>query len=145
LEKIREENKVSLEFILNNLGITRATYGKYLDKEIRSPKLHRQYCRLLKVNDLNLGANEMRHIEKLLTLKREKKAPFYRSLGMLHSSVLGQINNNTQVSFEQVARAYGRLGYKIAFIDTAGLRVREVETLEYVMAKKFEEEKDAKG
>jgi transcriptional regulator with XRE-family HTH domain len=127
LEKARRLKGISLEKILEELGVTRIVYTNWVKGVTACPQ-EKVFALMeyLGIRDMDLGAQELAILDGVLKAKGVPRTAYYKRFGKDVTYILNQIRFNRAVSFDQVVRYYGGIGYRFVLLDEMNIPVRRI-------------------
>lgn len=122
---MRRLQKVSTEAVCRYLEISLSRYGEYILAPDSAPqKLVVEYQVFLGTQENNMGVNHLIKIQQIVKSRGINEKEFWQSLEKTYSQVCDQIARERSISFDQIARAYGQLGYEVVARDVS--RTKEI-------------------
>lgn len=145
LDDRRKELKLSVEEVCKKLKISLGRYGDYMSEpDSAANKLLADYMTFLEYNEVKYGIAELIRIQNIIELKKLNMTLFWQGFNRSAHQIRDQITNDREVSFDQVVRAYGALGYEVIVRDISGTKVRKIHCEEFEYFKGAERERNDK-
>jgi len=137
--------KLSVEDVCSKLKISLGRYGDYMAAPDKAAnKMLADYMTYLQYNEVKYGIKELIRIQNIIELKKLNMTTFWQGFNRTAHQIRDQITNDREVSFDQIVRAYGSLGYEVIVRDLSGTNERKIRCEEFEYFKAAEKERNDK-